>query len=204
MPVHTKKPKSPNDIPTDQANPAGEATITPPELMKGTAPTTIGIWILALSALALGHLLWAWPLAVRLGNSKAGVRAHWFGQVFTPQKTTILLIIVILTAVIGSAATMGLTFSNRLGHNELEKGWGWWYATRPFTAAAIGVLAYALVQAGFFGAGSTSNSNLLAAATIGGLAGLFTDQLLQKMRSVLGLTAFTESASGVDPAKTRG
>lgn len=64
--------------------------------------------------------------------------------------------------------------------------------TRPFTAAAIGVLAYALVQAGFFGAGSTSNSDLLAAATIGGLAGLFTDQLLRKMRSALGLSAFVK------------
>jgi len=169
--------------------------------MGRTARTTIGTWILVLSALALGHLPWAWSLAVMLGNSKSTVQAHWFGQAFTPQKTTILLMIVILTAVIGSAATLGLTFSHRLGYGKLEKGWGWWYVTRPFTAAAIGVLAYALVQAGFFGAGSTSNSDLLAAATIGGLAGLFTDQLLQKMRSVLGLSAFLKSAS--DPAEAK-
>jgi hypothetical protein len=169
--------------------------------MGRTARTAIGIWILVLSALALGHLPWAWSLAVRLGNSKSAVHARWFGLAFTPQQTTVLLIIVILTAVIGSAAALGLTFSHRLGYNKLEKGWGWWYVTRPFTAAAIGVLAYALVQAGFFGAGSTSNSDLLAAATIGGLAGLFTDQLLQKMRSALGLSAFVKSAS--DPTETK-
>jgi hypothetical protein len=172
----------------------------PPAPMGRTARTAVGIWILVLSALALGHLPWAWSLAVRLGNSKSAVHAHWLGQEFTPQKTSILLIVVILTAVIGSAATLGLTFSHRLGYNKLEKGWGWWYVTRPFTAAAIGVLAYALVQAGFF-VGSTSNSDLLAAATIGGLAGLFTDQLLQKMRSALGLSAFVKSAS--DPAEAK-
>jgi hypothetical protein len=176
-------------------------TPDPPAPMGRTARTAIGIWILVLSTLALGHLPWAWSLAVRLGNSKSAVHAHWFGLAFTPQQTTILLIIVILTAVIGSAAALGLTFSHRLGYNKLEKGWGWWYVTRPFTAAAIGVLAYALVQAGFFGAGSTSNSDLLAAATIGGLAGLFTDQLLQKMRSALGLSAFVKSAS--DPTETK-
>jgi hypothetical protein len=169
--------------------------------MGRTARTAIGIWILVLSALALVHLPWSWSLAARLGNSKSAVHARWFGLAFTPQQTTILLIIVILTSVIGSAAALGLTFSHWLGYNKLEKGWGWWYVTRPFTAAAIGVLAYALVQAGFFGEGSTSNSYLLAAATIGGLAGLFTDQLLQKMRSALGLSAFVKSAS--DPTETK-
>lgn len=71
----------------------------------------------------------------------------------------------------------------------------WWYLTRPFTAAGIGVLAYALLQVGFFGSNNNTNSELLAAAAIGGLAGLFTDQLLQKMRTALGLTAFLKSAS---------
>jgi hypothetical protein len=169
--------------------------------MGKAARTAIGIWLLVQSALALGHLPWAWALAVRLGSSKSAVHARWLGLAFAPQQTTVLLIIVILTSVIGSAAALGLTFSHRLGYNKLEKGWGWWYVTRPFTAAGIGVLAYALVQAGFFGAGSTSNSDLLAAATIGGLAGLFTDQLLQKMRSALGLSAFVKSAS--DPAEAK-
>ena len=36
---------------------------------------------------------------------------------------------------------------------------------------------------------------------IGGLAGLFTDQLLQKMRTALGLTAFLKSAK--DPVETK-
>jgi hypothetical protein len=218
MKSRTRKPRLRSESPADALSSAGprpnevhpvgadaRRTAPPPGRaptpMGGTARTAIGVWILVLSVLALGHLPWAWSLAARLVNSKSAVQARWFGQAFTPQKTTVLLIIVILTAVIGSAATLGLTFSHRLGYDTLEKGWGWWYVTRPFTAAAIGVLAYALVQAGFFGAGSTSNSDLLGAATIGGLAGLFTDQLLQKMRSVLGLSAFLKSASDSAEAK---
>jgi hypothetical protein len=109
--------------------------------------------------------------------------------------------VVIVTALIGSCAALALAFANRVGYKQLEKGWGWWYVTRPFTATAIGVLAYALLQAGFFGSGSSTTPDLLAAGGIGGLAGLFTDQLLQKMRGALGLTAFLKSASTNDEVK---
>jgi hypothetical protein len=95
---------------------------------------------------------------------------------------TILLVVVVLTAVIGSCATLALTFATRAGYDKLEKGWGWWYFARPFTASGIGVLAYALLQGGFLGSGSATSPDLLAAGAIGALSGLFTDQLLQKMR----------------------
>lgn len=157
--------------------------------------TMIGLWIIALAAIALGHLPWAWSLAEQLSRSKSVPRARWLGLTFAPHEVSILLVIVVLTAVIGSAATLALTFAQRAGYDSLERGWVWWYLTRPFTAAGIGVLAYALLQVGFFGSNNKTSSELLAAAAIGGLAGLFTDQLLQKMRTALGLTAFLKSAS---------
>jgi hypothetical protein len=163
--------------------------------------TAIGIWIITLSAVALGHLPWAWSLAERLSGTQRGVRARWLGYAFTPHKVSILLLVVILTAVIGSCATLALTFAHRVGYDKLERTWAWWYVTRPFTASGIGVLAYALLQVGFFGSNSGTSSDLLAAAAIGGLAGLFTDQLLQKMRGALGLTAFLKSAADPDETK---
>jgi hypothetical protein len=155
----------------------------------------LGIWIIALSAIALGHLPWAWTIADRL-KATPTIRVHWFMLTFAPKVPSILVLIVILTAVIGSAATLALTFAQRAGHGTLQQEWSWWYLTRPFTAAGIGVLAYALLEAGFIStttsAGKTdaATSGLLAAAAIGGLAGLFTDQLLQKMSTALGLTSF--------------
>ena len=169
--------------------------------MKLPAQTMIGIWIITLAAIALGHLPWAWSIAERLTGTNSNLRVHWLGVGFAPQKASALLIVVILTAVIGSVATLALTFAHRSGYNKLEKGWGWWYVTRPFTAVGIGVLAYALLQAGFFGSNNATGQELLVAAAIGGLAGLFTDQLLQKMRAALGLTPFLKSATDDDEAK---
>jgi hypothetical protein len=175
------------------------APMKPPMGPKGK--WAIGIWIVSLSALALVHLPWAWALAVRLSLNEPGVRTHWLWWAFNPQKASILLLVVILSAVIGSCATLALTFAHRAGYGSLEKGWGWWYVTRPFTASGIGVLAYALLQAGFFGSNNATSSGLLAAVAIGGLAGLFTDQLLQKMRTALGLSAFLKSAADPEEAK---
>jgi hypothetical protein len=173
----------------------------PSASMPAAERWAIGIWIVMLSALGLINLSWAWALAERLSGSKTGVRTHWLGQAFTPQKASILLLVVVLSAVLGSCATLALTFAHRAGYGMLERGWGWWYITRPFTASIIGVLAFALLQAGFFGSSNATSSGLLAAVAIGGLAGLFTDQLLQKMRTALGLTAFLKSAK--DPGETK-
>jgi hypothetical protein len=163
--------------------------------MGSTGRTLIGVWIMVLFAVGLGHLPWAWSLAENVATSKRPVHAHWLGLEFVPQKTAMLVIVVLTTAVIGSVATMALTFAHRGGYQKLEKGWGWWYITRPPTAASIGVLAFALLQAGLFSGNTAAKSGLLAAAATGALAGLFTDQLLQKMRAILGLSAFSKSAS---------
>lgn len=192
--------KQPAEARTEPAEGPGHEP-SAPDSMSPLARTMIGIWIVALAAVSLGHLPWAWAIAVRLTGAKSSVHVHWLGVRFTPQKASILLIIVMLTAVIGSVATLALTFAHRAGYNKLEKGWGWWYLTRPFTAAGIGVLAYALLQVGFFGSNNATSQELFAAAAIGGLAGLFTDQLLQKMRGALGLTAFLKSASDTDETK---
>jgi hypothetical protein len=193
------KPKAdkPGDSPPNQ-----KAAACAAEKMGDPARRLIGVWIVTLSAVALGHLAWAWSLAVQIANAKPKfqVHAYWLGIEFAPQKSSVLLMVVVLTALIGSAATIGLTFAERAGYHKLEKGWEWWYITRPLTAASIGVLAFALLQAGFFGNATSNTSDLLAAAATGGLAGLFTDQLLQKMRTALGLSAFGESAND-DSAK---
>jgi hypothetical protein len=191
-------PANVEPAPQQQTEPDGAADFDPEatEPMGQTPRRLMGIWIMALSAVALGHLPWAWSLAEQVASSRHPVHAHWLGIGFTPQKASALLIVVIVTALIGSAATLAITFANRVGFMKLEKGWEWWYLTRPPTAASIGVLAFALLQAGFLTNSTAVKSDLLAAVATGGLAGLFTDQVLQKMRAALGLGAFDKSASG--------
>lgn len=78
------KPNDAHPADTDTHGTAQAPHPPEPPQMGRTARTAIGMWILVLSALALGHLPWAWSLAARLGSSKSAVRAYWLGQAFTP------------------------------------------------------------------------------------------------------------------------
>jgi hypothetical protein len=113
--------------------------------------------------------------------------------------------VVMLMSVLGSIAIMIITFANRAGKETLERGFLWWYLIRPFAAAAVGVLFYMAIIAGFFNQTSArGRSALVLAAAIGGLAGLFTDNVVQKMRALLGLSSFDEPAAAAkQDAKTR-
>jgi hypothetical protein len=115
-----------------------------------------------------------------------------------------LISIVILMGMIGSLTVMALVFSLRAGNETLEAGFVWWYVTRPLTAAGLAVLFYVTAISGLLDLGSISGASaLVVAAALAALAGLFTDQVLDKMRGMLGLLPFHETASGKDPAEAK-
>lgn len=165
--------------------------------MKRGGLITVGCYLAVLGTAALAIAPWAWSLAVSSIDTTAGPRAHFLGLAFTPTTEFSLIIIVMLMAVLGSLAVLILTFSNRAGHETLERGYLWWYLLRPIEAAAVGVLFYMAIIAGFFNqVSATGRPALVLAAAIGGLAGLFTDKVLEKMRDLLGLRQFSKAASG--------
>ncbi len=190
------------------AGSAKEVLKLPEHPMESGMKIGIGCYLIALGAVALAVLPWAWSLATStISSSAAGkagtIQAHFLGLGFTPTTEFSLVIIVILMAIIGSVAVLILTFSSRAGHETLERGYLWWYLTRPIAAAGVGVLFYMTVIAGYFNqAAAHGRAALVVAAAIGGLAGLFTDQVLQKMRGVLGQKPFEESAAGTDDQKS--
>src|SRR5215469_7739130 len=161
----------------------------------------VGCYLAVLSVAALAITPWAWSLATSGVTSRTAGRARFLSLSFTPTAEFNLIIIVMLMSVLGSLAVMIITFANRAGHETLEHGFLWWYLTRPFAATAIGVLFYMAIIAGFFNKNSaTGRSALVLAAAIGGLAGLFTDAVLQKMRAaLLGLSSFDQPAPTAKP-----
>jgi hypothetical protein len=174
--------------------------------MKPGLQLGIGIYLTALGLGLLAATTWAWSFASHVTGTTAGttVSAHFLGMKFTPTAEFSLLLVVILTAMLGSVAVLALTFSSRAGHGTLQRGYLWWYLTRPITAAGLGVLLYMAIMAGFFNATTTNDHPaLVIAAAIGGLAGLFTDQVLKKMRSALALLPTNQTASDKDDAKTK-
>lgn len=184
------------------------------EKMSRGPRVAIGCALLLFTAVLLAHLTWAWSMASRLvpgtdGVTPPAIRAHWLGVAFTPTLTFTLILIVALSAMAGSTAATAMVFSNRAGYDQLEKYWVWWYLLRPGVSAVVAVVAYVAVKSGFIGTiNDTQTKGLAFAAALGGLTGLFTDKMLEKLQKALGLSPFTDpalAATGVDvtePAPT--
>ena len=181
------------------ARSAREVLGKPQNPMSSRSIAGIGCYLTVLATLVLAITPWAWSLATSsVGHTTD--RARFLGLTFRPTTEFNLIIIVMLMSFLGSMAVMIITFTNRAGHGTLEQGFVWWYLTRPFAATAVGVLFYMAIIAGFFNQNSAKGrSALVLAAAIGGLAGLFTDSVLQKMSgALLGLTNFNAPAANAE------
>ena len=163
----------------------------------------VGCYLVVFGVLLVAVAPWIWSLAWS-ANESGEVTSHFLGLAFTVSAASTLVAMVALMALIGSVTVMTLTFAARAGHGTLEQAYLWWYVTRPVSAAGLGILFYMLVVAGFFNVSSIeggSSAALVVAAALGGLAGLFTDQVIEKVRKALGLSAFdtgTTKQSDVD------
>jgi hypothetical protein len=164
------------------------------EPMSENARRAIGCYLVGVGLVMLVLVPWAWSVAWRANESDSGgTSTSFFGLDFDVSAPATLLTIVVLMAVIGSVTVMTLVFAARAGHGTLEQTYLWWYVTRPVSAAGIGVVVYMFIVAGFFDFAKIENGStpaLVIAAAVGALSGLFTDQVLDKVRWVLGLSAF--------------
>jgi hypothetical protein len=84
------------------------------------------------------------------------------------------------------------------GHETLEVGFVWWYLLRPIWSALLGAVFVIAVNTGLISIGdqTTSTAGVTVLATVGCFAGLFTDQVLDRMRDLLGATDPTEPVLG--------
>ncbi len=164
------------------------------EPMSENARRAIGCYLVGVGLVMLVLVPWAWSVAWRANESEAGdTSTSFLGLDFSVSAPAALLTIVVLMAAIGSVTVMTLVFAARAGHGTLEQTYLWWYVTRPVSAAGIGVLVYMFIVAGFFDFAKIEDGStpaLVIAAAVGALSGLFTDQVLDKVRWVLGLSAF--------------
>ncbi|HJS64662.1 MAG TPA: hypothetical protein VJ767_07360 [Nitrososphaeraceae archaeon] len=66
---------------------------------------------------------------------------------------------------------------------KLESGWAIWYLTRPAIGAALALITYILLRAGFVTGGPTAISDF-GVAGLSALVGLMTDEMTKKLRDV--------------------
>lgn len=165
----------------------------------------VGAYLILLGLALLAVTPWTWSTAAELQTTSGAPPAAptLLGMTFQPSPLFFLALLVMLTGALGSVAVLAMTFSSRSGHETLEGGYVWWYLTRPITGAALGLLFYMAVAAGFFAAlGEQGSTAVVWAAAIGGLAGLFTDQVLAKMRAALGILPTNQIASDKSDSDT--
>jgi len=148
----------------------------------------VGCWQAALAVGAvLATLAW-WPLAEVTSSVQLG------RMTLSPFLGCLLL--GVAGSVAGSLVHTITIFGSRTGRNTFEASYVWWYLLRPFSAALLGLVVVSAVHSGILvlGGGSGKSGAVMAYIT-GGLAGMFTDAVLQKLRGVLGATSTEKKAS---------
>lgn len=147
---------------------------------------TAGLWQLVLAVLTTTAAFAVWP-RVSGEVSPALTAIRWVGHDFTFTPTSGVLLLGLIGGVAGSLVHTITIFSSRAGRRTLEATYFWWYLLRPFAAALLSLLFVAAVHSGLL---SVTNGPKSAIAVVGfvagGLAGLFTDAVLQKLRNLLG------------------
>jgi IPT/TIG domain len=150
-----------------------------------------GLMFILLGALLVSALINLWPVVDRTGkvaNQPRDVEFFWGLYTATITKSTGLVLLAVLMGAIGGYIHAATSFVSYTGNRKFKASWGWWYALRAFIGAALGLLAYFALRAGFLSSGT--NIDPYGVATISGLTGLFSKQATDKLEEIFN-TAFS-------------
>lgn len=123
-------------------------------------------------------------------RSAAGVTVRWDPRIITPRHVSAearLLLLVFLMGALGGAVASFNSLASYRGEGKLTKSWFLHYWVSPFLGAGVAFFLYVVVRAGFL---SGTNVQIDAGSApwgllaISGLAGLFYDKTLLKLREV--------------------
>jgi hypothetical protein len=146
--------------------------------------------------LALTMLVWTYGLAEQMvsaqeaapaGEVATRTIASW-GPSISVTLATSLVLVGAAAGFVGSLVQQSIVFASRAGQQTLERGYVWWYVLRPVWSALLGGVVVLTVNAGLVSIGddTTSAAGVTVLVTAAAVAGLFTDQAMQRLRSVLG------------------
>lgn len=165
-------------------------------LMAPTQRRLVGGGNALAGALALMALVWAYGLteqmvAAQEATSSGEIATRtiaWWGPSFTVTLATSLVVVGAAAGFVGSVVQQCIVFANRAGQETLERGYLWWYVLRPVWSALLGSVVVLTVNAGLVSIGdeTTSAAGVTVLVTAAAVAGLFTDQAVQRLQSVLG------------------
>ena len=119
--------------------------------------------------------IWVRPLSVQAFNTDLEI-------VFTNPEIRLVMFSIFFGVIGASVHGIG-SLTAWISTRKLESGWGIWYLTRPPIGAALAIITYLILRAGFVTGGPTAISDFGVAA-LSALVGLMTDEMSSKLRDI--------------------
>lgn len=159
---------------------------------RSVRPLTVAVNI-AEAVAALLALIGAYGLAEKLVadqeaavSGKVATRAFdWWGLGFEVTLNMSLLIVGAAAGAAGSVIHQGMTLTRR--SRSVADRSIWWYLLRPLWSALLGSVSVVAINTGLISIGdeTTSSAGVAVLVLTGCLAGLFTDQVIRRLRNMV-------------------
>jgi len=137
----------------------------------------VGAVFLGLAGLLTYLLAAFWPAA---GSSDVFL----FGRRFSAAFEIRLLCTVAVAGAMGSYVQAATSFANYIGNRAFSRSWTWWYILRTPIGISMALLVYFVVRAGLLPEAAPASLNVYGIAALSALAGLFSRQVVDKLREV--------------------
>jgi len=107
----------------------------------------------------------------------------WFGYHATIAHELRLLLIVIISAGLGSYIHAATSFTSFVGNRQLQASWLWWYVLRGPIGVALAFIFYSVVRGGLLSSGALGTDvSPFGVAAMSSLVGMFSKQATDKLR----------------------
>jgi hypothetical protein len=140
----------------------------------------------ALAALALYGVWVFWPSENPAGRGLLpSKRIEFFGWHRRLSRESLFFVMVAFAGALGGMVHATRSLAVYLGNRELKWSWAPFYILKPVLGAILATVLYFTLRAGLFSPStSTDAASPYGFAAIGALAGLFSDQAVEKLRKI--------------------
>ena len=158
-------------------------------VFEGRETLVVGMFMLGLAVFLAAMLLSVWP-----SSTSDGGNVIWVGLT-----ESIGLSIAMIAGALGAFIHVATSFASYAGNRSLTASWFWWFLLRPPMGAALALIAYFVMRSGLLLDGALGvQVTPFGIAALGGVIGLASKQIIDKMRNVADTTFNTpeDSARG--------
>lgn len=139
----------------------------------------VGLFMMGLAGFLGYALLTVWPSSALQNGA-----VIWSGLT-----EGIGLSIAMIAGALGSFIHVATSFTSFAGNRSLSASWVWWFILRPPMGAAIALIAYFVLRSGVLLDGQLGvQVSPFGIAALGGIIGLFSKQIIDKLRSIADTT----------------